>query len=89
MLKKLRREMDRFGYVRRSSSGEPSAHSLNSDLHAVRFPLDGTVVDDEPLGGTGLCRRRNPISGRSSSGGFLSALQYRGVTDYVSGQDRR
>jgi hypothetical protein len=36
MLKKLRREMDRSGYVRRSS-GEPCAHSLNSDLHAARF----------------------------------------------------
>ena len=36
MLKKLRKEMDRSGYVMRSS-GEPCAHSLNSDLHAARF----------------------------------------------------
>src|SRR5258708_17546892 len=43
MLKKLRREMDRSDYVRRSS-GEPCAHSLNSDLHAARFSTEVPVI---------------------------------------------
>lgn len=28
---------------------------------ASTLSLDGTVVDDGPLGGIGFCRRRNPI----------------------------
>src|SRR6266404_4643156 len=43
MLKKLRKEMDRAGYVRRNS-GEPCAHSLNSDLYAARFSTAMPVV---------------------------------------------
>jgi len=38
MLKKLRREMDRSDYVKAQLWGA-CAHSLNSDLHAARFPL--------------------------------------------------
>jgi len=36
MLKELRKEMNRSGYVMRNS-GERCAHSLNSNLHAAGF----------------------------------------------------
>src|SRR5258708_40191828 len=52
-----------------SATGGRSGSAVRRQF-AFRSSLDGTVVDDGPLGGTGFCRRRNPIFRRSSNGGF-------------------
>src|SRR6266481_1572622 len=65
-----------------SATGGRSGSAVRRQF-AFRSSLDGTVVDDGPLGGTGFCRRRNPIFRRSSNGGFCSwkvenALSFKG-----------
>ena len=63
MLKELRKEMNRSGYVMRNS-GERCAHSLNSNLHAAGLLPRGTAR----TGSFGSGSSRSPATTQASRG---------------------